>query len=184
MVIQRKLYTVDEFEQFIALPENSDRRFELVNGEMVEKLPTEEHGAIAVRLILRIGGLVEQNDLGRLAVEPRHRTLEDDYNARIPDIAFTSKERALPLVKKGAVPQMPDLAIEIKSPDDSYKQMREKKDYYLTNGVRMVWLVFPEKRLIEVYTLDDEWILTDGDMLDGGDVLLGFTMPVSSVFDV
>ena len=43
MTTQEKLYTVDEFEQIIAQPENSERLLELVNGEIVEKMPTEEH---------------------------------------------------------------------------------------------------------------------------------------------
>ena len=47
MAIQPKLVTVVEFEQFLALPENRDHSFELIHGEIVEKVPTEEHGLIA-----------------------------------------------------------------------------------------------------------------------------------------
>lgn len=43
MVIQTKSYTIEEFEEFIARPENGDRVFELIHGEIVEKVPTEEH---------------------------------------------------------------------------------------------------------------------------------------------
>jgi hypothetical protein len=37
-------YSVDEFEQLINLPENRERLLELINGEIVEKMPAEEHG--------------------------------------------------------------------------------------------------------------------------------------------
>ncbi|MEO8393156.1 MAG: Uma2 family endonuclease [Chloroflexota bacterium] len=47
MAIQKQLYTIEDFEQFITQPENRDRRFELINGEIVEKMPTESHGIIA-----------------------------------------------------------------------------------------------------------------------------------------
>lgn len=47
MVIQTRRYTVAEFEQVIALPENQDRYFELIDGEIVEKMPTEEHSVIS-----------------------------------------------------------------------------------------------------------------------------------------
>ena len=50
MAIQPKLVTVVEFEQFLALLENGDRSFELIHGEIVEKVPTEEHGLIAANI--------------------------------------------------------------------------------------------------------------------------------------
>ena len=48
----------------------------------------------------------------------------------------------------------------------------------------MVWLIYPEQRMVEVYTPDgDVEILFEGDMIDGGEVLPGFSMPVTEVFD-
>src|SRR5690349_14768880 len=122
MVIQDKTYTVEEFEIF--LNQHPRRLFELVYGEIIEKLPTEEHGIIAARLTARLTVFVEDHNLGRVAVEARHRVLDDDFNDRLPDISF-SAEHKRPVIKQGAVPQMPDLAIEIKSPTDTYRQMRE-----------------------------------------------------------
>jgi Uma2 family endonuclease len=77
---------------------------------------------------------------------------------------------------------MPDLAVEVKSPSDSVRQLREKAEYYLQHGTRLVWLIFPAQRIIEVYTLDEVEILIEGDSLTGGDVLPGFSMPVADVF--
>jgi Uma2 family endonuclease len=182
MTTQRTRITQAEFEQFLALPENADRRFELINGEIIEKMPTEEHGVIAVKLILRVGGHIETHQLGRLAVEPRHKMPDDDQDARLPDIAFTSNARLLPLVRQGAVPQMPDLVIEIKSPDDSEKKMAAKAHYYLANGSRMVVLVFPERRQFKVFTPDAEYLLSEADVFEGGDVLPGFSLRVGEVF--
>jgi Uma2 family endonuclease len=50
VVPQEKLYTVDEFETFIARPEHADRLFELINGEIVEKMPTQRHGVVTVNI--------------------------------------------------------------------------------------------------------------------------------------
>lgn len=50
MVVEKERYTVDEFDSLLALPENRERLFELVNGAIVEKVPTEEHGMIVLRL--------------------------------------------------------------------------------------------------------------------------------------
>jgi Uma2 family endonuclease len=51
MAVQERFHTLPEFEVFIARPENADRLFELINGEIVEKLPTREHGIIAGNII-------------------------------------------------------------------------------------------------------------------------------------
>ena len=87
------------------------------------------------------------------------------------------------MVKRGSVPHLPDIAIEIKSPDDTVKQLREKADYYLANGTQLVWLVYPHQRMVEVYSLDgDVEILFEDDLLTGGEVLPDFSMPVAEVF--
>jgi Uma2 family endonuclease len=180
MAVEQRLYTVEEFEQIADSPENADRLLELIDGEIVEKVPTEQHGVTIVNLILPLGAFIYQRKLGRLVAETRYRNPEDRRNARIPDIAFSSAQR--PIVERGSVPHMPDLAVEVRSPDDTIKGMREKTRYYLANGVKMVWLVFPDKRLVEVYTLDEELVLTEADTLSGGDVLPGFTLPVRDIF--
>ena len=78
---------------------------------------------------------------------------------------------------------MPDLAVEIKSPDDSVRQLREKAAYYLANGARLVWLIYPQQRMIEVYDPDaDVEILVEGDLLTGKEVLPDFNLPVAEVF--
>lgn len=102
----------------------------------------------------------------------------------MPDVAFTSNERGI-ILETGAIPHMPDLAVEIKSPNDSYIGLRDKAAYYLANGARMVWLVYPDKQMVEIYQPDvDIQILTGSDTIDGGDVLPGFTLAVRDVFDV
>jgi Uma2 family endonuclease len=125
MVVEKKLYTVDEFEEFLTLPENTDRLYELIEGEIVEKVPTEEHGLIAGNFYAALRDFVKPRKLGRVVIEVRYRKESDNYNSRQPDVSFTRAERLLPVVKQGAVPQLPDLAIEVQSPDDSIKKMRE-----------------------------------------------------------
>lgn len=185
MTIEKQRMTVEAFERFADAPENADRRFELIDGEIIEMSPSELHGQIASILSGELYIYLKAHPSGRLTIEPRHRIPHDHHNARIPDVAYTSAERSLPIVKRDSVPQMPDLAVEIQSPDDSLKGLRAKAAYYLANGSRMVWLVYPDKRVIERYTADGEiQMLVEGDSLDGGDVLPGFTLPVRDVFAV
>ena len=182
MVAERKPIAISEFEKFLAAPENRDRLFELVNGEIVEKVVTQKHGGIAAFFATEFSLYLRQNRIGRVGVEVGHRAPNDYENYRSPDVSVT-RDLDKPVTEVGAVPYMPDLAVEIKSPDDTYKGMREKARYYLSKGTVMVWLVFPEKRLVEVYTADDEQILTENDTLSGGDVLPGFSLAVRQIFE-
>ncbi|MCC6615126.1 MAG: Uma2 family endonuclease [Anaerolineae bacterium] len=181
MVLQQeKHYTVEEFEAIADAPENADRLLELIDGEIVEKVPTEEHGLLSSNIIGPLWVWVQTHRKGRVVVEVRHRTLKDQHNARIPDISY--RETNDPPVRKGSVPQMPDFAVEIKSPTDSLKTLREKVRYYLNNGTRLAWIVISEKQIVDVYAPDMEDLLIATDMLDGGDVLPGFTMAVKDIF--
>ena len=88
----------------------------------------------------------------------------------------------MPVVRKGAVPQMPDLAVEIKSPTDSTIELREKAIYYLKNGAQLVWLVYPEKQQVEVHTAESVQTLDSGAILHGDPLLPDFRLPVKDVF--
>jgi len=182
MAVEKQLTTLEEFERFIAQPENRGYSFELINGEIIKKMPTEEHGVIAGIIVTEFNIYLRTNPIGRAGVEVRHRIPEDRQNDLIPDVSFISTERALALTKKGAVPLMPDLVVEIKSPDDRNLEMREKALYYLKNGSRIVWLVFPAKQQVEVYTEDSVQVFGVDDTLDGGEVLPGFSLDLSTLF--
>jgi Uma2 family endonuclease len=180
-VIQTHIDTVEQFEHFLCQPENQDRLFEFIEGEIVEKTPTEEHGYIAAIFVTRLNNHVLPRRLGIVTVETRYRKPQDTRNSRMPDVSFRFGRG--PLVREGPVPQMPDLAIEIQSPDDTIKAMREKAAYYLANGTRLVWLVFTRRRYIEVYRPEAEMeVLFGSDILDGGDLLPGFSLPVAEIF--
>lgn len=173
--------TVEEFEHFLHLPQHIDRLFELIDGEVVEKMLTLEHGYLAGLFATKLNMFALPKRLGFAAVEARFGIPSDRRNSRLPDVAFVLAGQ--PLVQEGAVPRMPDLAIEIQSPDDTVKSMRAKAAYYLANGARLVWLVFPRKRYIEVYRPGEEMeTLFGSDVLDGGDVLPCFSLSVAEIF--
>ncbi len=180
--LQTPLDTLDSFEKFTL--DHPDRLFELVNGMIVEKMPTEEHGLIVGNIHALLWQHVKQNKLGRVGVEIRHQTPGDNYNDLLPDVSFSS-DTDRPIVTQGGVQGMPDLAVEVKSPNDTYSGLREKAYYYLQNGSKMVWLVYPEKKLVEVFRKDSDSELYTGDeSLSGGDVLPDFKLSLSEIFDI
>jgi len=182
MAIDRKLYTIENFEQFLALSENRDRLFELIDGEIVEKMPTQEHAFLKSFIAWLMNNVVIPNDLGLVLTNARFQLEGKKHNARLPDISFQANISS-PTITEGAIPTMPDIAVEIQSPDDSEKEVEAKARYYIANGTRLAWVVFPRQRTIDVYRANgDKIILTENDILSGEEVLPGFSVPVSSIF--
>jgi Uma2 family endonuclease len=178
-----KLYTVDEFEEFIARPENRDRHFELIDGVIVEKaMPTEEHaltiGVFSGELYIYARG----RGIGLPGPESRFRVPGNFKNTRQPDLSMTI-DPDVPITVKGAAPRAPDIIVEVRSPDENYDQLRDKARWYVANGVLLVFLVFPRPKIVEVYRPDvPSEILTVEDTIDGFDVLPGFALLVSNLF--
>ncbi len=181
MEARKSLYTVAEFESIADQHQNRDRLLELIEGQIVEKVPAQKHGMAAGNIYGHLWNWVRDKRSGRVVMEVRYQAPDDRRNVRIPDVSYLAG--ADPAVERGSVPRMPDLAVEVKSPDDGLKEMRAKARYYLAHGTRLVWLVVPEQRFVEVYTPDTERIAFEGETLDGGDVLSGFQMAVAEVFE-
>ncbi|MBL8131886.1 MAG: Uma2 family endonuclease [Anaerolineae bacterium] len=179
MVIREQRYTLEAFHAFSQRPENRDRLFELIDGEVVEKVASFIPSRIAMRVGRFIGnwadpyGYVTGAD-GSYILSPDHEFM--------PDVGYISKERlAEPPMRE--VRGAPDLAVEVLSPTDSKRELRRKAEDYLRFGARMVWLIFPEARRVEIYTPDDDVVELDlNSVLDGGEILPGFTLPVRDIF--
>lgn len=178
---QTKPVTAEAFIAFIQLPENEGRRFELIDGEIVEKMPTQLHALIANLINAVLYLYFQNNPIGWAFSELRIRLPDDALNDTIPDISVVLKA-GRQLDPNQPLSFMPDLAIEIKSPDDSLIKMRKKANYYLENGTRIVWLIDTQRQKVEVYTVDDTEILGMNDTLDGGDLLPDFSLPVNDLW--
>ncbi len=182
MAVQEKRYTLDEFHAFSERPENRDRLFELIDGVIVQKMASFTPSQVAMRIGRYLGFYVDEHNLGYVTGADGSYILSPGFEL-IPDVAFISKVR-LPVIPEREVEGPPDLAVEVKSPTDSKRQLRHKAEDYLRFGTKMVWLVFPEDQRVEVYRQEDQDVLEVGidGVLDGGDVLPGFMLPVRSIF--
>lgn len=179
MTIHAKI-SAAQFEAFLARTENAGRRFELINGEIIAKMPTQLHAYIIHMLSGFLFVFLRQHPLGYALVEARYRLPGDD-NDLLPDLSFVAKGRG-PLVHSGAAPYMPDLAVEAQSEGQSERFMLDKALRYLAHGTRMVWIIYSARRIVEVLTATERQLLTVEDTLTGGDVLPGFSVPVRDLF--
>ena len=161
-------------------------RGELIRGVRCETMAAgQEHGEIVMKLGAALLGFIEPRGLGRVMGSDSGVWLERDPDTvREPDVAFFSTGK-IPRDARvtGYAEVAPDLVVEIASPSDSRREVHDKARMWLSHGVRLVWVVHPETRTVDVHRPDQAVVtLGDQDALGGLDVLPGFTCPVSGIF--
>ena len=163
-------------------------RGELIRGVLCKTMSVgQEHGEIVVKLTIRLGNFIESGKLGRLVASDSGVWLERDPDTvREPDIAFFSAEKMPPGIRvTGYSETVPDLVVEVHSPSDSMREVHDKARMWLSYGVRLVWVVHPDTRTIDVHRPEHSLsTFTENDALDGADVLPGFSCAVSDLFNI
>jgi Uma2 family endonuclease len=182
MSTEVQLMTADEL---LALPRD-EFRYELVNGELKKMSPAGHyHGRVTIRLTLPIAQHVREHRLGEVyAAETGFKLGSNPDTVRAPDIAFIRQQRVAEVGEtKGFWPGAPDLAVEVLSPDDTIAEVEEKVSEWLTAGTRQVWVVSAKLRTVTVYRSPvDILVLTEKDLLDGGDLFPDFQIAVKEIF--
>ena len=173
----KELFTAEELERIAC----SGRRLELIKGKVYEMAPAGgRHGGAAMNAGTFLNVHVRLNGLGRVfAAETGFIISRNPDTVRAPDVAFVSAFRMdVDELPDGFIAVVPDLVVEVISPGDTRREVREKVEDWLLAGVRLVWALYPATRTATVYrSLDDISNLTEGDSLDGNDVVPGFTCP-------
>jgi len=180
MVLQTRPMTDAEFDRFVMLPENRDRNFEFIAGEIVEVVSNSKSSYEALKIMGRVSVHVDDNHLGRYTgADGGYIVSGEKY---IPDGAFTSYARQQVAPNVPYNPIAPDLAIEVLSPGNTETEMTRKIGNYLAAGT-VVWVADPEQKTVDVYTPNQpRKTLRIGDFLEGGAVLPGFRLAVAKIF--
>ena len=184
-----RLITADELLVMPPYDENGKQcRFELFRGELkVMALAKPLHGVVCSRLSTKLGGFVEEHDLGETFGAETGFLLEHDPDTVLgPDVSFVSHERLAAVENFDKYfPFAPDLAVEVLSPGNTRREMEEKIAMYFAAGARAVWVFDPKKRTAAVYTSPSEVrVFSEGEPFDGGEVLPGFTLDLAKLFAV
>ena len=184
-----RLITADEL---LVMPRRDGQgnqcRFELVRGELrTMSLAKPLHGIICSRLTMRLGGFVEENDLGETFGAETGFLVERDPDSVLgADVAFVSHEHLAAVESfEKYFPFAPDLAVEVLSPGDTVREINEKVSMYFAAGARAVWVFNPKKKTAAIYdSPTGVHVLSENDTLEGGDVLPGFKLELSKLFSV
>ena len=167
-----------------ALPDDA-YRYELVEGFLLrEPAPAPGHWRVQRRLLEPLTRFVEEHRLGEVFAEVSFVLSKRPDTVRAPDVAFVTTESLGRLRDEMRLfPGAPDLAVEVLSPSNRWRDVREKVADLLAAGTRLVWVADPRRKKVTAYrALLAPRLLEEGDLLDGEDVVPGFSLPVSALF--
>lgn len=172
-------------DELMALPDDG-WRYELIEGELHRLAHGGlEHGDIGSEVHFALKSYVDPRGLGR--VYPADTGFffgRDPDTVRAPDVAFIWADHLPPRETwRGYSTVVPDLDREVVSPNDEAREVADKVAFYIAHGVPLVWVFWPRCRQVAVHRPGQEpLLLGEGDVLDGGDVLPGFALPLADVF--
>ncbi len=160
------------------------RRVELFDGMLVEKPMGSRESYWAFALMGFLWSYQRTHNIGIFGAPDTSMRLAPGL-IRLPDTHFTSWLN-LPddtAHLQPVVDYPPDLAVEIVSESDRPGMLTRKIADYFKAGTKLLWLIDPVRKTIDVMTSPKKRkTLGAGDTLDGGDLLPGFTLPLSELF--
>ncbi len=182
-----KTLTAEEFFDWVHLPKNRGRTFELRDGEIIEMPPPGKyHGFVCGNIagILRDfaiatrKGYVCTNDSGIIVGR-------NPDSVRGPDVTYyVDEETADDMQRKYAVVP-PVLAVEVVSPSDRINDIMRRVTQLLNLGVQVVWVVDAESRDVSIcQSGHDPLLFTGNEALTGSGPLSEFSCSVDQFFAI
>ena len=165
-----------------------DVLYEVVNGQRVEPPPMGVFDTFLANVLsYHLYGFASSGGLGRTVMEMLFRLAPLGNVERRPDVAFVSYHRwprNRPVPRTAAWDVVPELTVEVVSPNNAAPQMLCKVHEYFQAGVERVWVVYPNVQQVYVYSSPTQIrVLTMADELDGEHVLPGFRLAVAALFE-
>ena len=179
MTTQTKLITADEL---LMMPDDG-YRYELLRGVLITRMPAgDRDGSAAIWTGSEFANYVRATNHGEVRAEIGYRLESNPDTVRAPDVSWIAPENVrepIPGYPEGA----PDLAVEVKSPNDSRPEMFAKAQMWIGYGTRIVLVLDPEPITATVYRPNTEPVtFGDEDTLVLDDLLPGFSCPVWRLF--
>jgi Uma2 family endonuclease len=139
------------YSDYAALPDDG-RRYELHWGEIsVTPAPGTRHQGAIVNLISLLNEHVRSRGLGKVFVAPTDCILSNVTVVQ-PDVLYIAADR-LAIISDRGIEGAPTLVVEVLSPSTARLDRDRKMKLYAEHGVPFYWIVDPESRSVEAYTL-------------------------------
>ncbi len=172
-------------DELFLLPDDG-YRYALVGGELQRMSPAGfDHGAVIMNMAAPLTRHVKAERLGVVCgAETGFVLARRPDTVLAPDVAFVRRER----IPSAGRPRTfwegpPDLAVEVRSPGDTRREVADKTAAWLASGTLAVWVVDPSDASVTIHLpRQDPRRLEETDILDGAPLLPGFRLPVVEVF--
>lgn len=166
---------------------------EFVGGKIVYKRPnrgsamSERSSWVAFQLARKMADYLDTHPVGlvfRGAEDFGYQCFPfDEKQVRKPDVSFVRRDMAKFFLRDhGWTPEVPELVVEVLSPEDKVTSIESRIDDFLSAGTKLVWLIDPITERAEVIHPDRvKYPVAKTGTLDGEDVLPGFQLPLASI---
>lgn len=177
------------------LREFDEQPFELINGEKRLIMPNISDHSVIIKILFGLLFFYEQKFRDGLVFSESSFVLLDTptwvKGSRVPDVFWYTRPRweafvnDVPNWRKRPFTLVPDLCIEVISPNDKYVEVDEKVQQYFADGVRRVWVANPRGQYLTVYTsANDQGVRLSGtSLLQDSVILPNFSVPVELLFE-
>ncbi|MCG6553045.1 MAG: Uma2 family endonuclease [Candidatus Magnetominusculus sp. LBB02] len=160
---------------------------EIINGEeVVSPSPFSKHQKIVRSLNRVIDRHVEANGLGELYFSPLDVILEEGLNRLQPDILFIRKNNTS--IIQDWIRGVPDMVCEIVSQGSFRWDTNIKKEIYEKYSVPEYWIIIPELKIFEVFTIEEGkyklYSYAEGEGAVTSKVIEGLQVNIKDIFEV
>jgi Uma2 family endonuclease len=176
----KTLLTAEQFDNY---PFEEDKRYELDEGELIEMTrPAYLHNRIVLNLTVVLYSYLQKRGNGEF-LNSENLFAIGPFTRLAPDAAVILGDRRAELQGAKVIHIIPDIAVEVLSPNETQRRVHRKLGQYFTAGVKEVWLIDPEDRSVEIWTgpsLPEESLT--GDAIISSVLLPEFELPLSDLF--
>ncbi|MEG3974734.1 Uma2 family endonuclease [Microcoleus sp. herbarium8] len=177
--------TVEQFYEFCLV--NRDLRIErTASGEVIIMSPAfSDTGNRNIKIAQQLANWAEEDGTGEAFDSSAGFTLPNGAT-RSPDVSWIKLERwnALTEAQKASfAPIFPDFVIELRSASDTLKELQNKMQEYIENGVSVAFLVDRKNRKVYIYRPHSEpEILDNPETVSADPELPGFVLRMAKIW--
>ncbi|MGO9274453.1 MAG: Uma2 family endonuclease [Terriglobia bacterium] len=172
--------TLLTIEEFLRLPQPPDASYELVEGELVTVSPGMlPHNIVRDDTLVIVKAFLAGRKLGTVVAEQSFHLFGN--TVRVPDLAFIRSGRELATDRP--IEGAPDLVIEVVSPTNTPREISQRISDYFAAGCKRAWILYPEHREVYIHGLGGVVRRHGDELLEDSELLPGFSVKVSSLFE-
>lgn len=180
MVLSNEIQSVPKtLAEFMIWEPNDGFKYEWNDGELIKFEGMNKKQVYIYDVLAKLFSRKGLFESGSLVAE--YDTMLSGIQMRRPDIAYLTNEQ-IQLTKKNQ-DVIPEFVIEIISETDQFYKIEDKITEYFKAGVKVIWNVVPEHKLVYIYTSRKTVrICSDNDICSAEPVLPDFTIAVNDIF--